>query len=369
MRNATDANASPGVTVNRKIGSVLLLLAAFFSAAILAGGELRQFVLAGSQVLPFIILAVLAYLGVEHKWAKAAAVLWLFTLIAGYAALTLGLIAAANMDALEQNAPALLVTAFGLMAAVLTGLLGFIPSIRNQLSRKINLDPGSFVHTVALVAISSFTLISFVPLMVWGEPPFLAAAVDLMGTVGGMDAAAMQRYQAYSLLWIMAGAALAVGWGIKRRGLSVLHRLGIYRPSLKQVLGGIFLAAGLILAVQFIGQGIDRLWQRMGWTQTDNALVLELVAHALTPLGAVLTALYAGVGEELAIRGVIQPRLGILLSTLFFTGLHAPQYGWDSLLIVFALGLVMAFVRRKTNTSTSIIVHTVYDLGLFAMLI
>ncbi|MCX7861282.1 MAG: hypothetical protein N2385_14415 [Chloroflexus sp.] len=34
----------------------------------------------------------------------------------------------------------------------------------------------------------------------------------------------------------------------------------------------------------------------------------------------------AGLGEELGVRGVLQPRLGIWLSNLFFTSLHAFQY-------------------------------------------
>ena len=42
-------------------------------------------------------------------------------------------------------------------------------------------------------------------------------------------------------------------------------------------------------------------------------------------------------------RGVLQPRLGILLSNLLFTAMHAYQYNWDGLLSVFASGLALWF--------------------------
>ena len=63
----------------------------------------------------------------------------------------------------------------------------------------------------------------------------------------------------------------------------------------------------------------------------------------------------------MAVRGVLQPRLGLLLSNLFFTGLHALQYNWDALVTVFVLGLVFGLVRNRTNTTTSAITHGSYD--------
>src|SRR5688572_21057622 len=104
--------------------------------------------------------------------------------------------------------------------------------------------------------------------------------------------------------------------------------------------------------MQYSCSATQRLWVLISWPVTDEEAFSELLGFALTPMGAVLTSLSAGIGEELAIRGALQPRLGILLPTLFFTSLHAMQYNWDSLLIVFILGLVMAIVRARTNTTT-----------------
>ncbi len=85
------------------------------------------------------------------------------------------------------------------------------------------------------------------------------------------------------------------------------------------------------------------------------------MAYSLTPLGAVVIGVTAGLGEEVAVRGVLQPRLGLVLSNLFFTALHALQYNFDGLLSVFLAGLVLGWVRRHTNTAVSAVVHGFYD--------
>ena len=94
---------------------------------------------------------------------------------------------------------------------------------------------------------------------------------------------------------------------------------------------------------------------------TDDDAVDELFGHAYNPLGALVIGVSAGLGEELAVRGVLQPRLGLLLSNLFFTALHAFQYNLDGLLSVLLVGLFLGVVRQRANTSTSAIVHGAYD--------
>jgi membrane protease YdiL (CAAX protease family) len=81
----------------------------------------------------------------------------------------------------------------------------------------------------------------------------------------------------------------------------------------------------------------------------------------MTPVGAVVIGVVAGIGEELAVRGVLQPRLGIWLSNLAFTLAHAFQYHWDALLIVFLLGMVLGVLRQKTNTTVCALVHGTYN--------
>jgi len=106
---------------------------------------------------------------------------------------------------------------------------------------------------------------------------------------------------------------------------------------------------------------IGRLWEALTWPRTDSAAFEQLLGAAISPVGAVLIGVTAGLGEEMVVRVALQPRLGILLSNLFFTSLHAFQYSFDALLSVFIVGLVLGVVRARANTTTSSIVHGVYN--------
>ena len=66
---------------------------------------------------------------------------------------------------------------------------------------------------------------------------------------------------------------------------------------------------------------------------------------SLTLASSVAIAVAAGVGEELAVRGVLQPRLGLVFANLFFAAGHALQYSIDGVLSVFLLGLVFGALR------------------------
>jgi len=99
----------------------------------------------------------------------------------------------------------------------------------------------------------------------------------------------------------------------------------------------------------------------MDWPQTDMEAFEAFRATYLSPLGAIILGVAAGLGEELVVRGVLQPRLGIWLSNALFTSLHALQYNWDALLVVFGLGMVCGVVRKKANTTTNAIVHGMHN--------
>jgi membrane protease YdiL (CAAX protease family) len=109
---------------------------------------------------------------------------------------------------------------------------------------------------------------------------------------------------------------------------------------------------------------VGKLWSTLGWAQTNEKEFEQLVKFAESIIGAVVLGLVAGVSEEVTVRGVLQPRMGILLSNLLFTSLHALQYNFDALLVVFVIGLVLGVVRRYTNTTTTAIIHGTYDFTL-----
>jgi uncharacterized protein len=192
---------------------------------------------------------------------------------------------------------------------------------------------------------------------VLGEPPLLLQ----IAREGAGEFQGDSRDDLYGLFWLVPAAMVAVGWPLVRGPLGALTRLGLVRPTMRQV--GLALATGALMVVVFgfIDAAIGRVWEALGWPTTDEASFEQLMAYTLTPLGALVVGVTAGLGEELGVRGVLQPRLGIVLSNLFFAALHALQYNWDGVLSVFLAGLIFGVIRARTNTTTSAVVHGFYD--------
>ncbi|HZG68514.1 MAG TPA: CPBP family intramembrane glutamic endopeptidase, partial [Herpetosiphonaceae bacterium] len=194
-----------------------------------------------------------------------------------------------------------------------------------------------------------------------GAPPLLEmvqGTPELPGVGSDLD---QLLFIAYGFGWTFPGALVAVGFPVVRTFGDALRRLGLVRPTARQVIGAIGLAILLVGGAWLLDIGIGWLWDTMGWQRTDAEAFERLLGAAISPVGAVLIGITAGLGEEMVVRGALQPRLGLLLSNLFFTSLHAFQYGFDALLSVFVIGLVLGIVRARSNTTTSSIVHGVYD--------
>ncbi len=360
-------------------GVGLGLFALLFAIGNAIGGEPGQIMAASVNTLPFAVLAVLAYLGGDRpNWAWIATALWLALMIAGVSLIALGLSLNVLADGSVTDAGSLPafaladlwrlgLVALGIVAGIGAGALCILPAVRRLLARIVPIDPDSFVHAVALVAVVTIGLIAVAPLLAFGAPPFLTLVDDLAGDAAGRDTAGLLRDQIYSLIWTIPAAILAVGYGITRDLRGALARLGLARPTLRQALIGLGLALLLAGAVQVLGMGIDWLWGLMGWPVTDEEAFEQLFAFAINPVGALVIGISAGLGEELAVRGVLQPRLGLWLSNLFFMSLHAFQYNWDALLVVFLVGMVCGVVRQRTSTSVAAIVHGGYNFTLIML--
>ncbi len=351
-------------------GAALLLI--LFAIGNAIGGEPGQIMAASLNALPFAVLAVLAYLGADRpNWAWVVTALWLLMMIGGLSLIAVGFGISALADAPPTPGEPLQLSPgdwlrvalifLGTLASVAVGACLLLPPVRRLVARVLPIDPDSFVHTIALVAVVTLTLICFMPLLVLGFPPMLALVDQLSGQATERGEAGQLLDLVYGLIWTIPCAILAVGYGISRDLGQALQRLGLVRPTLRQVGAAIIIALLLVTAVQLIGIATDWLWGQFGWETTDDEAFGELMSFAINPLGALVIGVTAGLGEELAVRGVLQPRLGLLLSNLFFTSLHALQYSWDALLVVFLVGVACGLVRNRTNTSTAAIVHGVYN--------
>jgi membrane protease YdiL (CAAX protease family) len=383
--------ASPPDTRRALFFSLLGGGAVVYVLLLIAGGLAQRFALDGLEVIPFLALALLAYGGERSVAGRiVAAIYWV--MLMGTGAVFVGLLTAlATIDmkilaeAMNGHRPLELGKLFlphGLQqtgttfcACVFAGAasaIGFAPWVRWSVARHIRgFDASSFVHATALSTVVGLTLILFAPLAVTGEPPvlsFVRHAGSVMVEDGGQDFAKHLSDpdaafdQIFSFVWLVPLGIMAVGWPLYRKLPAALQRVGMVAPESWQPVFGLLLAVIMaFLMAGLVDPAIGRLWDRMHWPRTDESTFEQLMESLATPLGAVIIAVTAGIGEELFARGILQPRLGILLSNLFFTSLHALQYNWDGLLSVFLIGLVLGVVRKKTNTTTSAVVHGMYD--------
>ena len=342
-------------------------------------GGIGEFILAGGMVAPFVSLALLAHMGETNRPARYIAVLWLLGLLLVIftinVMITLAPVATLSPDPdaldgyLESLPPeavgSVLLLSFG---SGLFGLIGFSRWFRGHLARILPFDPDSFTHTIGLVCVLALIVMPLVPLILTGNAPFLNAELQKMLGIGSEELGSSARLDAFSLVWTVIGSFFLVGLWVRRDLPTTLERLGLVRPTARQVALGIATGVLLVGLFWFFDDAVATLFQAYGIPTTDDTLVNNLFMVSFTPLAAVMASVSAGLGEELSIRGVIQPRFGILLAALVFASLHAYQYAWDGLLTVFLVGICFGVLRKYTNTSTSAISHGMYDLTLFALI-
>lgn len=361
---------------------VLILLALFAGAFALIVGlsgnpqdDIGLFFSTGAEAAPIFLIALLAFLSLDRPRLRPFVAVLVVVFVLALAAVSWIFCLAPWISLLDiDDLPEGMVLAFveGLLLSLLlaaVSMIGFFRRFRLFLARYIPIDPDNFVHTVALVMITALLLLPPVPLLVLGHPPLvdLVANPDFAGImVSQADAA---KTDAYGLFWTILGAFIAVGLFVKRSLPEALDRLGLVMPTLRSVACAIGVAVALVFVASAIDVAISAVWKYFGWYVTDADYTEVLFSSYLTPVAALVAAVVAGVGEELAIRGVLQPRFGILFSCLVFAALHAYQYAWDGLLSVFFVGLVFAYLRVRTNTTVCAVTHATYDFVLFCLVI
>lgn len=381
-----DALELEGTPMSRRhvVGFVVLAITAGvgIAVAIVVGGQLADFMLAGAQVVPFALLALLAYLGLRRPWARVISYIWLGIVLLGLAGvallLTFGLLLSqAGALSPSTGTPALrgpllppggaarlgLIALWNVIGLVVAGL-AMLPAVRRDAARILPLDARSPVNTIALSLVVGATTINLGQLLALGGKPVMLEMVPLIP-----QQSQTQQLLAiiYPFLWNVPGAIVATGYPVARTFRAALRRLGLVRPGIREVVIGVVVALAMVAGATLLDTAISMIWDAMGWTRTDMAAFENLLGAAMSPIGAVVIGVTAGLGEEMIIRGALQPRLGIILSNLFFTSLHAYQYSWDGLLSVFVVGAVLGIVRARSNTTTSSIAHGVYNFTLIML--
>lgn len=308
-------------------------------------------------------LALLAQWGRKNQGAYIALVVLLLAvsvlvLAAGGIFAGIGLLTEAATADLGLASRFLFVTAGAV--TLLVGVVGIglcVPPLRRVTGRRTGsgwwADPPIFLSLWLLVAVLANSAVS---LLLFTEAE---DATQLFPT-GRLSPADIVLGQLPFVLVALAG----VGLGIRRSFRETVARLGYGSLSLPQ-LGVVVLFVAGALGLSRLADAVfaalqPGLYERVGEV-SENLFDPTGLGAAQAVLFALLIGVGAGLGEETLFRGALQPRLGIVATSVLFASLHV-QYGPSVLLVyIFVISVGFGLLRRHINTTASFLAHAAYN--------
>lgn len=306
--------------------------------------------------LPFVALVVLANFGEKHAVARyltygmllvvngLVGLIGMLLIVAGLFGPQVWAEVAPEMGLVDWGAIGLVLLATSIVASLL-----LLPPLRRLLVRlRLNIDPGSCVHATALALAT--LLVGFSLTNLW-LIPLVAAQPEAIPITP-------QDVWVQELAFALLGVA-GVGVFVRRDLRGTLERLKLRGLSP----GDAGLGVGMLAVLLAFAWAVSMVWSRL-WPQSYQEVgrISELLFGNLqSPIGALTLGLAAGLGEEVLFRGALQPRFGLLLTTLLFTVSHT-QYTVSPVLVeIFVVGLVLGLVRDRRSTTLAILVHAAYN--------
>ena len=160
-----------------------------------------------------------------------------------------------------------------------------------------------------------------------------------------------------SVVGLVVLALGGIGFLVRRGVRASLERLGLRVPKPSHAMVVVVGVAALYLLNLGV-EAIQHTFFPALWQHDDR--INRLLAGGLGVGGMVMLGLSAGVGEELAMRGALQPRLGLIFTAVVFASLHV-HYSWIGMGTILVLGIVLGVIRDRTSTTVAILVHSAYD--------
>ncbi|MBK9121911.1 MAG: CPBP family intramembrane metalloprotease [Chloroflexi bacterium] len=254
---------------------------------------------------------------------------------------------------------ALFVAVFAGGAALFSYQLVQRPELRVFVSRYVKqFNPDSPVHLTAIVmCLLALSAVAF---------EFMLA--------GGVSGIADSYAQSEISLWssvletalLTAAAFLGVGFAIRRGGLPSLERLGLRIPTQNDAIAGVALG----IALYGVSAIFSAVWITLSDPQTfaEQTRATQEINSQLASLPvAILVGGGAAIGEEIFIRGALQPIFGLWLTSAFFALLHSQYLLTPTLALVFVLGLSFGRLRQLQSTTAAVIAHFVYNVIPFVL--
>jgi membrane protease YdiL (CAAX protease family) len=231
--------------------------------------------------------------------------------------------------------------------AVGVGLcLPLIPAFRRFMATWTPMDSGSPVDMAGLCVVLAVIGVLLASYALSPEP------ADAGGDVGVAELL-------IQFLAEIAFAYILVGFAITRDFKQATARLGLVKPSGKLV-GIATMAVFVALVVVALGGVATNLLQP-DVSNEINVATKEITSGVQSWIGAVFFGVGAGAGEELLLRGAIQPRYGVLVTSLLFALLHN-QYGISFVLLaIFLVGVMLGLERKYLGTTASFLTHAIFN--------
>jgi membrane protease YdiL (CAAX protease family) len=309
------------------------------------------------------ILAV-ANLAERQPWARLATPLLVFgvnglIVFNGLVTFMLaggGAVPSALLEDYGGSMPTIAEARGALIVSLLTGGIAsvlLIPEVRRRIAPIISpaFNPASTMHMIGLVLSVYLVGLTALQFALAGDLTELASEI---GQTPVLEEAVLQA----ALLYIVS--AMGVGFLQRRAWRQTLARLGLVWPTWQQAAVGVGLGLALV-AFQF---GVLFAWVLLAGeeafaaqTQAADALTGEFD----TLSSAFLISFTSSTSEEIAFRGALQPGLGVGLTSVVFALSHIQYALTPATLVILVLAVALGLLRERTNTTTAILCHFVYN--------
>ena len=245
--------------------------------------------------------------------------------------------------------------------------LPLLPPVRRVVALVTPMDPNSPVDMVGLCLVLTVILFSAAT---------QGTVADMLISGSGDELVASFSIPVLILqnLVFLILAYIAVGFWFVRSLRAATARLGIVPPTLPaarlemgylvSVLAYLGVAAAFFVAafVFIIVAGNIASIVQPSVSSGMEEIVQEMTASVQSPIGAVVLGVSAGIGEEAIFRGALQPRFGIVLTSIAFTMIHAPQYGINLILLgLFGVSVLLGLERRYFGTTAAMVTHALFN--------
>lgn len=286
-------------------------------------------------------MIAIANVGVGKPWAHHAA-----GILVGLLAGSLFLFGAIDYAGGGQNPAAV---DFSIMATALAAAAVASKPVREWIARYLPLDPDNPVHSLAVA----------LAVILFGTQVASLAFTNVLATeqqTAPLSIGDLVAQEAPFLILAVAGVGIWIRRGVVQSGT----RLGLVAPAWWHIVLALA-GAGAFFA---FSEGADALSHALTPSVAEqvDATTQHLFGQLTDVPGLIALAVLPGICEEALFRGALQPRLGIVVTALLFTSIHA-EYGLSlDVPTIFLIAVGLGLIRKYANTTASAACHVTYNL-------